>query len=370
MRKVIYTITIAAIILSGVSCESTYRPKSIGAMDEILVVMDSSKHESQTAEAIRNSFGKAIETVPAYEPLFRLIFTDFRTNDELERLKERKNVIFAAPIDEDSNVGSFIRAILSDEVEARVRQEQSFAFPIEDRWVRDQWALVLTSTSDSSLASKIESSVDPLVDNLLEREFDRRIEEVYRRGEQTVLNDSLWNRFGWKVRMQHDYVWTVDTTNVVSFRRVLSDNDRWMWAWWKDNVENIDFIDPTWINTTRDSLMEIYVRGQRENSFVTTEYNRPVKTRKMNLDDSRLTGYETLGTWRMTNDFMGGPFVNFVYHDPAADRLFMIEYGQFAPSVNKRRFVMQFRAMGRTFESDSTWTKFSDEVAGEVREQR
>jgi hypothetical protein len=59
----------------------------------------------------------------------------------------------------------------------------------------------------------------------------------------------------------------------------------------------------------------------------------------------------------MTNDFMGGPFVHFTYYDPMTDRLFMVEYAQFAPSVNKRRFVRQFQAMGRTFESDSTWNQ-------------
>ena len=59
----------------------------------------------------------------------------------------------------------------------------------------------------------------------------------------------------------------------------------------------------------------------------------------------------------MTNDFMGGPFVHFTYYDQMTDRLFMVEYAQFAPSVNKRRFVRQFQAMGRTFESDSTWNQ-------------
>jgi len=369
MTKLSYVVIAAILIMSAVNCDGDYRPKSFGSMDEIYVVMDSTNWESETAEATKNSFGAPIETLPNPESLYKLVFTDFNTNDELESLKERKNVIFISPIDEESNTGSFIRAILSDEVETRVREGQSFAFPIEDRWVRDQWALILTSTSDSALASKIESSVDPLVNNLLEREFQRRKEEVYRRGEQVALSDSLWDRFGWKVRMQHDYVWTVDTTNVVSFRRVLSENDRWMWGWWQNDVENIEFIDQDWINATRDSLMQIYIQGQREGSYVTTEYRRPVNTKEMDIDN-RLIGFETLGTWQMTNDFMGGPFVNFTYYDPEVKRLFMIEYGQFAPSVNKRRFVMQFRAMGRTFKSDSTWVEDSDKLAGAVRENQ
>ncbi|MEX0594243.1 MAG: DUF4837 family protein, partial [Balneolaceae bacterium] len=109
-----------------------------------------------------------------------------------------------------------------------------------------------------------------------------------------------------------------------------------------------------WINATRDSVMERYVQGTREGSYITTEYRRPVVTELLE-DTGRLTGWETLGTWRMTGDFMGGPFVNFTWYDPESERLFMIEYGQFAPSVAKRRFVQQFRAMGRTFRADSTF---------------
>lgn len=351
------------------ACSGDYRPMSSGADDEIIVVMDSTQWSSETALALDETFGAPIETLPSYEPTYRLTYRDFSNNEELDILKEQKNVIFAAPIDNESNVAMFIRALLSDDVEDRVREEQSFAFPLEDRWVRDQWTLILTSTSDSSLAEKIRNSEESLVGHLMEREFDRRTENIYDRGEQVALSDSLWNEYGWSVRIQHDYVWSVDTTNVVVFRRYLPTNNRWIWAWWKDDVPSMDFVDQEWINATRDSLMEIYMRGERDESYLTTEYRSPreVITKPIERDD-RIEGFETLGTWRMVNDFMGGPFVNFTYHDPETDRLFMIEYGQFAPSVGKRRFVRQFRAMGRTFKADSTWGKSSDQLTETIRE--
>ncbi|MEX2456269.1 MAG: DUF4837 family protein [Balneolaceae bacterium] len=364
-------LVIALIILFIVSaCNGDYRPQSFGNVDEVIVVMDSTQWNSETALAIEETFAKPMRTLPAAESSYNLTFQDFRNNDELDRLREFKNVIFAAPVDEESNVGSFIRALLSDDVEDRVRSGESFAFPRLDQWVRDQWALILTSTNDQELAEKIRNSEESLVDNLLELEFERRTENLYERGEQVALSDSLWDNHGWSVRMQHDYVQTVDTTNVVVFRRYLTENNRWMWAWWQDDVQEIDFVNKEWINATRDSLMEIYIRGERDESYVTTEYSpsREILTKEMELD-SRLKGFETMGTWRMTNDFMGGPFVNFTYYDPETERLFMVEYGQFAPSVSKRRFVRQFQTMGRTFQSDSTWTQTDREQITEfVRE--
>lgn len=350
--KILYIILPLVFAFALAACEGDYRPMSKGSIDEIIVVMDSTQRSSETALALDETFGRAIETLPTAEGLYRLVYRDFRSNAELEDLKEYKNVIFVSPIDAETNVGTFIRALISDDVENRVRNEESFAFPLENRWVRDQWTLILTSTSDDVLAEKIRNSEESLVGHLTEREFKRRLDEIYRRGEQTELADSLHDKHGWSVRMQHDYVWTTDTTNAAVFRRILPENNRWLWSWWEDDVESPEFITDEWINATRDSLMEIYMRGTREESYITTEYRRPVITKPVERDD-RFIGYETLGTWRMTEDYMGGPFVNFTYYDPETKRLYMIEYGQFAPNVPKRRFVRQFQAMGRTFRADS-----------------
>ncbi len=360
--RILSSLLLVLFLFTAISCDGDYRPMSIGGIDEVIVVMDSTMMDSQTALAIEDTFGKYLETLPSPEPTFRLIYRDFKSNSELDDIRRYKNLIFVSPIDDDTNVGSLIRAILSEEVENRVRNGESFAFPLRDRWVRDQWTLLLTSTSDEELAEKILNSEKSLVDNLLNIEFERRTAEVFRRGEQVAISDSLWEKHGWSIRMQHDYTQSVDLENVAIFRRYLPENNRWIMTWWKDGVDDPGFIDYHWINATRDSLMQKYLRGERETSYITTEYRRAVITEQFERDDD-LIAFETLGTWTMTNDFMGGPFVNFTYYDPNTSRLFMIEYGQFAPSVTKRRFVRQFRAMGRTFQSDPTWSSTNDLIS-------
>ncbi len=348
------------------ACSGDYRQKAMGPVDEIIVVMDSGQWESETANAIRETFGRVIETMPQpKEPAYRLTFKDFKTNSELDKLKRFRNIIIAAPLDDSSNVSRLLGGMVSPEVRNRIKQESSFAFPVMNRWAKDQWTLILSSVSDEALARKILQNGDELVSHLMEREFKHRTDEIYRRGEQVALSDSLWQNHGWRVRLQHDYVQLIDSSQTAMFRRYLPDNNRWIWAWWKEDVDHPDFINPDWINATRDSLMEILVQGERDGSHVVTDYREPVETREISTD-SRLTGFETMGIWRMTNDFMGGPFVHFTYYDPETRRLFMVEYAQFAPRVGKRRFIRQFQAMGRTFESDSTWNNRSqtDDMAG------
>ncbi|MCG8372094.1 MAG: DUF4837 family protein [Balneolales bacterium] len=337
------------------ACNVDYRERSKGSVREFIVVMDSTQWESETANAIRDTFGKLIFTLPRPESNYELLFTSIRSRDQLERIRQSKNIIFAAPIDEDSNVGRQIQAFLDDGVEARVRSGESFAFPIEDQWFKDQYALILTSTSDSVLAEKIRNSEQALLRNAFDKEMQRWTWEVYDKKEQTQYSDSLWQEKGFMVRFQHDYIKGVDTLDFQTYRRLLPQNERRMFIWSKDNVSDISFLDDDWINTTRDSLLQEYFKGSRENMYLSTEYRREVNT--ASFQKGRLLVYETLGTWHMINGAMGGPFVNFTYYDPETERLFMVEYHQFAPSVrNKLPFVRQFRAMGRTFESDSTWT--------------
>lgn len=359
MRLYILTILAAAFVFLFVACNGDYRENASGNTRDVVVIMDSTQWNSETADAIRDTFGKLVFTLPNAEPSYDLSFTSFHSQEQLDRLKKQKNVIFAAPIDDETNTARQIRGFLDEAIEEKVRAGESFAFPVEDQWYRDQYVLILTSTSDAELAQKIRNTDETLVNNLLEKELKRWEYFVYEMYEQVQYSDSLWNEHGFKVRIQHDYIKNVDTLNFISYRRFLPQNDRWMWVWWQDDVDNISFVDNDWINSTRDSLNKQFIKGARDSMYVNTYYGspetRPVKTRS--FQKGRLIAYETLGTWHMVNGAMGGPFVNFTYYDPDTNRLFMVEYSQFAPSVREKLpFVRQFRAMGRTFESDSTWT--------------
>ena len=132
------------ILASTVACEGDFRERAQGSPREFIVVMDSTMWESTTADAIRNTFGKLIYTLPNPESNYDLTFMPIRSRQQLDRIRKNRNVIFAASLDEDTNVGRQIQAFLDDGVEARVRSGESFAFPLEDQWYKDQYVMILT----------------------------------------------------------------------------------------------------------------------------------------------------------------------------------------------------------------------------------
>lgn len=352
--RFLFCLSFLSLVACTLACNGDFRERAKGDTREFFIVMDSADWDSETSNALRETFGKYVFTLPNPEPYYDLTFVQIRSRSQLERIMGYKNIIFAAPIDDSTTVAAQVRAFLDESTEQRVRDGESFAFPLLDQWYKDQYSLILSSNSDSALAYKIRNTETALLTNALDKELLRWNWFVYEKKEQTQYSDSLWNDHGFMVRIQHDYIKRIDTTNFISYRRFLPDNDRWMWVWWQDDINDISFLDDDWINRTRDSLNQQFIKGRTDSMFITTEYRRPVESNS--FQKARYLGYETLGTWQMINGAMGGPFVNFTYYDESTSRLFMVEYSQFAPSVRKKlRFVRQFRAMGRTFKADSLY---------------
>jgi hypothetical protein len=300
--KQIAILLLPVIVLA--SCDGDYRKEAQGQFGQVIVMMDSTQFDSETANAIRSTYGGGVNYLAGHEPRFDLKFQDFNTNEQLENLKYHKNIIIASPINSETNVGRFVRALLSDEVEQEVEAGNAYAFPLHDKWYRNQWSMVLTSSSDSALASKIRNGEANIVGSLMDKELARWQEEVYSRGEKYAIEDSMMTNHGWKIRVQHDYYTHLDTSYVengetnhfYTMQRQLPNNDRRFWAWWKSDVPNINFLDEDWIHAKRDSLWEKWVRGSRDSSYVTTDYRKDYVSLETN--SFQLNGditYETLG---------------------------------------------------------------------------
>ncbi len=342
-------ITVLAVLVI-VSCGGDFRQNAQGVPSEIVVVMDSTRLDNPIAEALRDVYGEYIRTMPRPEPRYDLRFRDIRTNKELQAIQKNRNIIFAATLEEDSNVGLYLRSLLSEDVKNRIREGQLFEIPLRDRWYRDQWILIYVGMDEETVAQRIRNNSTSHLNTLKAIEMDRWTHEVYRRGEIPAIADTLWNKHGFRFRVQHDYVMGIDTTDFVSMRRYLEDNDRWMWVWWMDGVNDPDFINENWIHAKRDSLLEIYIRGTREDAYVRTDRRLPLETKFSRVNDRET--YESRGVWVMSDFSMGGPFLSYVKYDEAQQRLYFIEFAQFSPRYRQRRFLYQFEAIARTFETN------------------
>ena len=59
----------------------------------------------------------------------------------------------------------------------------------------------------------------------------------------------------------------------------------------------------------------------------------------------KIPAIETRGLWRLFNDYMGGPFVNYCFRDSQGQRLVMIDCFVYSPKQSKRDQLMQLESV-------------------------
>lgn len=322
------------------------RPRATGPEGTITVVTDSVSWNGPIGEAVRDELGKLIFTLPQPEPAFDLQFQPLNSQDALDRIKRQKNIVFVAPLNGTSNTSDFIRARLDSAVTEGVKNREMAVFPRENLWYRQQLVYYITGPRPEHVVESIHAQGDNMRERFNELTRQRQEFEMFEKGRQHALEDTLMKRHDFAVNVQHDYVIAQDTANFVRLRRVLTQTWRDLFIYYIEDADP-SVLSSTWIRQVRDSLTEKYVRGTLEGSYVEIDQRRPFETENINFLGRY--GFESRGIWHMTQDAMAGPFLNYTFYDEAQERIYMIDGMVFAPSYSKRDFLRQIEVIAHTF---------------------
>jgi hypothetical protein len=98
----------------------------------------------------------------------------------------------------------------------------------------------------------------------------------------------------------------------------------------------------------RDSVGKAFLPGRNKNSYMITEsaYEPYIKKVKIKGFES----IETRGTWEVKNDFMAGPFINYIIKDIINNRVLVLEGFVFSPSSKKRDLIFELEAISKSLE--------------------
>ena len=266
--------------------------------------------------------------------------------------------LFVAPLSDSSNVANFLRQRLSDEARQAVMNGQSAVVPKPDLWRRDQRVYFVTAATSAELIDALQRNGNQIRETYHEAVLGHMNREMFDRGRQPALEDSLMNEHGFAVNMQHDYYIATDTSNFVWLRRVVSAQSwRSLFVYYIEDGDP-SMLSPEWIYATRDSLTKRFVQGTVA-GFMKIDYRRPLTTEETNFLDR--FAYESYGLWHMVgesedNELLqyggGGPFVNYTFYDQASDRIYMIDGSVFAPGYDKLEFLRQMEVIARTFRTE------------------
>lgn len=355
-RSLALGLTALMLFVTLVGCGDSYRPRATGPNEQITVVMDSTHWQGPLGEAVRQNVAPYVNTLPTPERMFDLKQVDLTSSLIFDNVQKRKNVIFVAPLSDSasSNVASFLRDRLSADALNAVESGQTAVVPKPDLWRASQRIYFITASTSDGIIKALEANGPDIQDTFREIILTRQQREMFDRGRQPALEDTLMAHHGFAVNVQHDYQIAIDTTNFVWLRRILIDSRRSLFVHYKENADP-STITPEWIYATRDSLTKRYMKGN-VGGYVKIDYRRPLNTENINFLDRY--AFETRGLWYMIEEEEdgsitqfggGGPFVNYTFYDQASDRIYMIDGMVFAPKYDKRDFLRQLEVIARTF---------------------
>lgn len=346
-------------LLALMGCEGDYRPRAVGQEGEVTVVMDSSHWTGGVGEALRENITPWVETLPTSERYFKLRHLELTTERTYESIQDLKNVIIIAPLSDTTNEATFLERRLSEDAQEAIMNGQTAVVRKPNLWRRSQRVYFITAATPEGLVKALENQGPEVRQSFNEITLERMQREMYEQERQHSLEDSLMNRHGFAVNVQHDFQIAVDSktdsTGFVWLRRLLAKTRREFVVHYIEDA-NPGQLSPEWIYATRDSLTREYLRGN-VSGFIRIDYRRPLETREVNIVDRY--GFESRGLWHMVapaeNDGefrslgQGGPFLNYAFYDQASDRIYMLDGSVFAPGYDKLELLRQMEVMAKTF---------------------
>ena len=301
-----------------VSCQSNsskaFVPESNGNMNSLTVVMDKSAWVDNLGKQIQKSLTEPYEGLPFDEPKYDLYHLD--------------PSIFKGFARSSRNIIVFNKDTLG----------QGFRI-IKNLWARPQITAFITGEDEEVMSFYFEENKNLLMRSIDENE---RLEKIRRMSKSLNKDKELTERFGISLTFPDAYQTVKDTTNFTWIEKQVVKGHLNIIVYTLPLDIDLNKIEER-IPKIRDSIGELFIPGRITGSYMITEraYLPYYYKTKVNSLDAILTK----GTWEVQNDFMAGPYVNYIIKDTINKRNIVIEGFSFAPSESKRNYMFELNTI-------------------------
>ncbi len=298
--------------------EERFIQDSSGAINNVSVVTENDIWDGRVGEAIRAVLAKPIYGLPQDEPMFTIsqippaVFSGFVTKNRtvlMVKLNAEKGIDFSEnTYAKPQKVITVSGATREEVIEVLQENEAKIIETFRNAEIAErQRQMAKSPHSFETIKEKLNLTID--------------FPSIYR------IAKSAENFF-W---IRKDI--TTGTTNLMIYALPYS-----------AIVKNDSVVNQ--VIRIRDSIGKKYIEGPTEGSYLATEEAYTPFHGETILDNKPTL--ETKGVWDVKNAFMGGPFINYAIEDKINKRWVVLEGFAFAPSVDKRNYMLELEAIIKT----------------------
>lgn len=346
MKKIFILISVFLTGFIFNSC-SSLKPAR-GPEDEIYVVADSTEYQALSS-VMDSTFEKIINT-----PQPEKIFTIKRISvNQLNRFKNRKNIIFVAPLNSKSETSKYINTVIDSTVRSKIMTDSNTIIRKYNLWAKDQLAMVLTAPDMNSLISKISRNAGDLLYSFQKISDKRLFQSLYNAHfEQKKVEGKFLKDYGWIIYVQADFK-VARNDSVDQFvwlrRSPGSDMERWIFIHWIDNASPV-YLNPDSVKAIRNRMTKKYYQTAYDSGYVVIAQDY-YTTSEVNFNGRY--ALLTQGLWDLNIKGMGGPFVNYTFYDENTHRIYMLDGSVYAPKYYKRNLIQQMDVTLQSFMTEA-----------------
>ncbi len=329
---------------------SSLEPQSnaFGPANQVIVVADQDLWEGPVGDTFRYYFSSAYPILPQPEPVFDLKhFTAGEITSEPIRQRKRTYMLLGNLSDDTSPTSSMIRSDLGAQNLARSQSEKTFNSTLgKNKWATGQTLVYLFGQSEEELTHNIKEKFPAIARRINEADSDILSATAYASGDGTELSQTIKDKLGVTIRIPDDYILAIHDDNTMWLRKetdFLSSNI----LLHKLQYESKEQFTKEGIKAIRDMLGRKYVSTEIENTYMrTNDVDLPMLTKVITLNDNYAV--EVRGIWDIVNDFMGGPFLAYLIHNPSTNELLYVDGFVHAPGKKKRDYMQQLEYVLRS----------------------
>jgi len=309
-----------------------YLPDASGAINNVSVVAANNLWDGRVGEAIRQVLARPIYGLPQDEPTFTIsqippaVFSDFVTKN---------------------------RTIL------KIETTKDAGIKILDNvYAKPQKVIVVSGQSKDAVIDILKANEAKIIETFRNAELNERQRQM---AKSPHTYTSIKEKLGLTIQFASIYEVAKETENFFWFRKDITTGHSHIMIYELpfSAIKRNDSI-VTQIIKIRDSIGKKYFKGRLDgtvnadgntvNSFMVTE-DAYTPFHAETILDNKLA-LETKGLWELTNDFMGGSFINYTIEDKVNKRWLGIEGFVFAPSVEKRNYMLELESIIKSLKID------------------
>ncbi len=324
MKKLITLFAAIAILASCKQGKSDIiLPHSVGKTNQLLVVMKGADWDGKPGDEIRIVFGEHQIGLPQPETLLSVSQVD------------------------PSGFATFMRNNKSILIVQKSDKEKMTV--VENKYASPQTIIYLSAKDEEGLVNQIATRGKEIIEIFNDQDI-KVLQKYFRKKNLDVAKFETIKNLNISLTVPESYRLVDDTGDFLWLRQHLKSgiargdgsNNILIYSVPLDDVATV----ADNITAVRDTIGKKYIPGSKEGMYMITEKAYTPFTFSAIIDKKQ--AYETRGKWEVKDNFMAGPFLNYTIIDKENNRLVIFEGFTYAPSVNKRDFIFELEAIGKS----------------------